>query len=113
MKETQPMDAMWRKWRAWVAVGVLLIACEPAHAFYWQGWPGSRIHIEPTLVGPSPLPQPGNPDTPDTEIPPIPTGPSIPVDRPPIGPPTQTPEPATGLLGLLGLGALAARRWWK
>ena len=99
--------------QVWAAVTVVLAATNPARAFYWAEWPGSQIRVQQTLITP-PAVTPGNPPSPGHEpIPPV--GPPIPVAKPPVGPPspTSTPEPATGLLGLLGLGALASRRWWK
>lgn len=90
-------------WRLWGAVLVLLCASDSARAFYWYGWPGSQISREPTLLTPEP----------ETPTPPQPGGPPVPVDKPPIGPPKHTPEPSTGVIGLIGLGALAARRWTK
>jgi MYXO-CTERM domain-containing protein len=114
VKEKLRMGVIWKNWRVWAAVGVLLIACEPAHAFYWQGWPGSLLRANPLPVGPPSQPPADTAEPPSEEhTPPPPVGPPVPVDRPPVGPPTHTPEPATGLLGLLGLGAIAARRWWK
>lgn len=98
----------------WGAVAVLLVAGGSAHAFYWYDWPGSQIPKEPTLVTPPSLVSPNIPDQPrqpGTPTPPV--GPPVPVDKPPIGPPEHTPEPATGVIGLIGLGALAARKWLK
>ncbi|MCI0700969.1 MAG: PEP-CTERM sorting domain-containing protein [Planctomycetia bacterium] len=107
-------------WRVWVAVVVSLAACTPAHAFYWPNWPGSLRRVEPTIINPPDLNKPGNPPLgpqpnpepglPETNIPPVV------VNKPPVGPPAPepTPEPSTGLIGLLGLGAVAAvRKWWR
>lgn len=120
------MQATWRSGRVWAAVVVVLTAADPARAFYWHDWPGSRLRVEPTLIGPpsAPVVPTNPPPAPRVDPPPFfppppppirepnpPIGPPVPVDRPPVGPPTPTPEPATALLGLLGLGALAARRW--
>lgn len=96
-------------WRMWGAVAVLLAASGSARAFYWYDWPGSQISKEPTLVNPVPR----GPSPQEPIIPTPPSGPPVPVDKPPIGPPEHTPEPATGLIGLIGLGALAVRKWWK
>jgi hypothetical protein len=103
-------------------VGVIaaLAACGPAHAFYWQGWPGSQLRIPPTLILTPPQSAPISPP-PETVTPPPPLGPPVPVNQPPggtpsgppVGPPEHTPEPATGLLGLVGVGALAAVRKWR
>src|SRR5262249_13606149 len=98
MKETKPMNARRRKWRVWVAVGGLLIACEPAHGFSGRGGPGSKIPVEQAPPPPpkQPAPPTAPPEQPGVHVPPVPTGPEVPVDKPPLGPPTQTPEPATG-----------------
>jgi MYXO-CTERM domain-containing protein len=88
-------------WRIWAALVVVLAVCGPARAFYWQDWPGSRLR-EPVL--PSPL-VPGRNEPP-------PLGPPVPIDKPPVGP-NPTPEPSTGLIGLIGLGAIAAVRRWR
>ena len=95
-------------WRMWGAIAVLLTASGSARAVYWYDWPGSQTSREPSLVVP-PVSQPDDPShPPEMLIPPVP------VDKPPpVGPPEQTPEPATGVIGLIGLGAIAARRWWK
>lgn len=110
--------------RAAGAIAATLVSCGPAQAFYWHDWPGSRVlvqqsvitqqHQNPTANPPtstppaSTTPEPGSPRTP-----PPPIGPPIGGDKPPIGPPEQTPEPATALLGVVGLGALAAVRGWR
>ncbi len=100
------MQATWRNWRVWAAVVGVLTAADPARAFYWHDWPGSRLRVEPTLIGPPAVPT--EPPPPIRE-PNLPVGPPVEVGRPPVGPPTPTPEPATAVLGLLGLGALALR----
>ena len=119
------MRVTYGNWRVWavraagVAVATLGV-CGPAHAFYWYDWPGSQIRIQQTLITQphqdaspnprvtvSPLPPPG-----PGHVPPPPIGPPVPIDKPPVGP-NPTPEPATGLMGLLGLGALAAVRRWR
>lgn len=104
MSGTSRMHAARKSWRMWGAVVVLLVATTEARAFYWFGWPGSQLRVEETL-----LPPPG----PTGRMPNPPIGPPVTVAKPPIGPPEQTPEPATGLLGLIGLGALAVRKWRK
>jgi MYXO-CTERM domain-containing protein len=99
------MATTWGTWRAWAALVVALSACGSAHAFYFEGWPGSGTTPQPLTITPRVTAPLGEP---------VPVGPPVPVDKPPVGPgPTPTPEPATGLLGLLGFGALAARRWQK
>jgi hypothetical protein len=108
------MREVWAVCRAGAAVGALLLACSPARAFYWHGWPGSRVTPVPTLIPPPSQTTPGTPTPPPPEqVPPggPPGGP--PVGPPPVGPPNQTPEPATGLIALAGLGAVAVRKWWK
>lgn len=89
-------------WRMWGAVIVLLAINTQAHAFYWYGWPGSLVPPRETLTPPT---EPENPNPP--------VGPPVPVDKPPVGPPQHTPEPSTGIIGLLGFGALAAARKWR
>jgi hypothetical protein len=98
-------------WRVGLAVAVVLTACSPAHAFYWHDWPGSRIRVEPSLVPPI-TPVPGNPPTIPPIGPPPTTLPPISEFNPPNppGPPEQTPQPSTGHIGLLGLGAVALAR---
>jgi MYXO-CTERM domain-containing protein len=94
-----------------VALAVVVAVCGPARAFYWYDWPGSGLRAQESLIT-QPKPQESVqplPNTPGRDQPP-PLGPPVPVDKPPVGP-HPTPEPATGLLGLLGLGALAVRRW--
>ena len=105
------MRATCGTWRAWAALVIALTVCGPARAFYWYDWPGSGLRPpEPLVVQPkSQQPAPPTPNTPGRNEPP-PLGPPVPIDMPPVGP-NPTPEPATGLLGLLGLGALAVRRW--
>jgi MYXO-CTERM domain-containing protein len=91
------------RWRAGAAVGVLLLACDPASAFYWHGWPGSHV-TPPTTIVPPTVPPVG---------PPVVVPPVVPPAPPVVPPPSPTPEPATALLGVVGLGALAARRILK
>jgi MYXO-CTERM domain-containing protein len=88
----------------WVAATVgVLSSASTAHAFYWYGWPGSKLPPVRTIIPPPHDKHPGNPP-----------------DRPPVNPPpdttppgSPTPEPATALTALIGLGALAARRVWQ
>lgn len=99
------------------AAGVLLTA-GPASAFYFNGWPGSGEPIRRSLVQPnenlpgSPpgtppnLPPPGGP--PVEQPPPVLSPPGIPGEQPP---PEHVPEPVTGLIGLIGLSAVAVARW--
>ena len=89
-----------QNWWAWAAAaaGVLGSAGE-SRAFYWYGWPGSRLPPDRTIVGPE---TPGNPPV----VPPI--------NRPPVNPPVppteHVPEPGSIAAALAGLGALAAAR---
>ena len=88
----------------WIAaVAGLLSTAGPARAFYWYGWPGSKLPPDRTVITPPHQDKPGNPP-----------------DRPPVTPPpdttppgTSTPEPSTALAALIGLGALTARRAWR
>jgi MYXO-CTERM domain-containing protein len=126
VKGMKRMQVTWRNWciRAVRAVGVVaaLAACGPAHAFYWYNWPGSGLPKQPTLLPPKTPDTTGTPPvvilpvappeiiTPGSGGPTPPVGPPV---VPPGGPPTSTPEPATGLLGLAGLGVVAAVRRWQ
>ena len=99
-------------WRVWAALAIALTVCGPARAFYWQDWPGSRLRVQESPIIP-PKSQP------PVQVPPLlpgrndlPVGPPITPEKPPVGP-HPTPEPSTGLIGLLGLGALAAVRRWR
>ena len=86
---------------SWIAaIAGLLSSAEPARAFYWYGWPGSKLPPDRTVITPPHKDKPGNPP-----------------DRPPVNPPPDTPppnnptpEPATGLAALIALGAMAARQ---
>jgi MYXO-CTERM domain-containing protein len=83
------------------AVVAVLLLTGPAQAFYWYGWPGSRVPPRKTIVGPPDKHAPENP-------PEVPVNPPV---VPPVVPPTEpVPEPATALAALAGLGALAAAR---
>jgi MYXO-CTERM domain-containing protein len=116
------------------AAGVLL-AAGPAPAFYFNGWPGSGEPIRRSLIQPGNENQPGNPPPvspppgvpPGGSPPPVFMPPTIPGEQPPgvppgvppsvppgeQPPPEHVPEPATGLLGLLGLSAAVAARWLR
>ena len=99
--------------RAVLALTIVLGACGHVRAFYWSDWPGSGLRAQESLVAQPKTQEPvqPSPNTTGRDQPP-PLGPPVPVDKPPVGPhPHPTPEPATGLLGLLGLSALAVRRW--
>ena len=100
-------------WRAWAALAVALTVCGSARAFYWQDWPGSQLRVQESPIIQPKSTEPGQPTPliPGRNQPP-PVGPPIPVDKPPVGP-HPTPEPSTGLIGLLGLGAIAAVRRWR
>jgi len=86
---------------AWVAAVLVLASAGPAQAFYWYGWPGSRLPPPKTIVGPPHTQQP------PPEWPPVGPPPVVPPIVPPGG---AVPEPATALVALAGLGALAAAR---
>jgi len=124
------MRSLWRTllvraW-AWAAAGVLLTAGS-APAFYFNGWPGSGQPVRRTLLPPSDQGQPGSPPGgqipggPGPTFPPQVVPPGVPGGQqpPPGGPhvppggPGPVPEPASGLLGVLGLTAVAAARRWR
>lgn len=112
MKGTARMRAVCGNWsvRAATAVAVLLLVCDSAQAFYWYNWPGSRLRVDEPIIPTPIIDVPGNPPPPGTGPRPVPPiGPPVPVDNPPG--PNPTPEPATGLLGLLGIGVLVVRSW--
>jgi hypothetical protein len=93
---------------SWLAALVAVFAqAAPAGAFYWYGWPGSGIPPERSIVG-FPLVGPQHKDwqPPPIEVPVGPTSGGGPI----IPPPQSTPEPATALAAIIGLGALAATR---
>jgi len=106
-----------RGWRAgWLVVAVVLATAAPAPAFYWAAdWPGSRVSAQPTLIPKTDSANPANPPHPGGNPFPIPGGesqpPTIAGPHEPGQPPATIPEPATALLGLFGLGAVAVRRW--
>jgi MYXO-CTERM domain-containing protein len=119
-----PRMTPWRRLWGLAAVAGVLTTAGQATAFYWNGWPGSKVPPPRTLIQPKDTGKPGNPpqgsDIPGGPIPELPPGglppgghPEIPPLNPPP-PPESIPEPASGLLGLLGLAAAAAaRRWHK
>jgi len=88
-----------RMW--WLAAGIgILASAAPVQAFYWYGWPGSKLPPDRTIITPPHKDRPGNPP-----------------DRPPVNPPpdttppgSPTPEPGTAVTALIGLAALAIRR---
>jgi hypothetical protein len=104
-------------WLIWVvALVAIIVTSAQAHAFYWYGWPGSGVPPDRTIVGP-----PGGSSKPPPKNP---TGTPVVVTNPPPGgtgtePPGggseshPTPEPATGLATLAGLGVLAVVRAFK
>jgi MYXO-CTERM domain-containing protein len=115
-----PLRRVW----AWAAVAGVLATAGQARAFYWNGWPGSKVPPPRTLIQPkeagNPRNPPRGPNIPGGPLPELPPGgtpevppggsPEIPPVTPP--PPESIPEPASGLLGLVGLAAaIAARRW--
>jgi hypothetical protein len=91
---------------------VLLASAGPAPAFYWKGWPGSLLPPDRVLVPPGDSVIPGSPPLPGAN-PILPPGGEIPPPEPggPVPPSENVPEPATALLGLLGIGGIAATRW--
>src|SRR5262245_60572581 len=110
----------------WTAAGVLVTA-GPAPAFYFNGWPGSGEPIRRSLIpsdnqnlpgnppGPGTVPPglppgtpPGGPPIDNLPLPPLQVPPIIPTEQPP---PEHIPEPATGLIGLIGLSAAVVARW--
>ncbi|WP_171474218.1 PEP-CTERM sorting domain-containing protein [Frigoriglobus tundricola] len=101
----------WRMWaaRTACAVAAVLAASGPARAFYWYDWPGSGLKSQGSLV---PQSQNSSSNPPSGTQPSSPGGQSPPPDGPPPGQPTA-PEPGTGLLGVMGLGVLAAARRWR
>jgi hypothetical protein len=94
--------------RLLLAAGVVGLACAPAGAFYFPGWPGSGVPAPKTLI-PVNTPPEGNPPS---ATPPVTGG--VPTTTNPGGggPPSSTPEPGTltaALFGMVALG-LATRR---
>lgn len=104
----------YRLWRVWAAAAAVLAVAGPAPAFYWQGWPGARLRVAPSVVPTPDIDRPGNPPPPVAEPRPIPGGefyPPAPIGPPDLPPAEHVPEPATGIVGLIGLGAVAVGRW--
>ena len=89
-------------WRVGMAVAIVLLAAEPAPAFYWS------LRAAPSIITPTDMP--GNPPNPGADPLPIPPDPPGP---PGGGEPGTVPEPATAAAGLLGLGLLGMRRLWN
>jgi len=93
-----------------VAAGMLMT--NGASAFFFKGWPGDGLPRERTLLPPS---SQNNEPPGETEWPPYrpPTEPP-PTKPPPTGPtgenPPGVPEPATGLLAMVGIGVAAFAR---
>jgi hypothetical protein len=85
----------------WFAAAAGLVSVAgPAQAFYWYGWPGSKLPPDQTVITPPNDDKPGNPP-----------------DRPPVNPPPNepppnnpVPEPGTAVIALIGIGSIAARR---
>lgn len=94
------------------ALTVVLATAAPAPAFYWKGWPGSLMPPDRTLVPPGDSEIPGSPPIPGAD-PILPPGGEFTPPTPggPVPPSENIPEPTTALLGLLGLGGIAACRW--
>jgi hypothetical protein len=115
----------YRIWFVW-GVLVLLTTTTPAWGFYWVGWPGSQLSPAPSLLPPTtvgsanlpvntqPTPMANSLNTSNEGLPA--QGPPTPGQSPsaPGGSstpsPERFPEPATGLIGLIGLGAVAIGR---
>jgi hypothetical protein len=98
-----------RIWGRWAAALVVAVAAQqPAHGFYFVGWPGNAK--APPLATPRPLSTSvlsggSEPWSPGDEVPAdVPPPVSVPTDS---GIPT-TPEPGTAVLAALGLGIAAA-----
>lgn len=100
------MVAMTRHHKAgWIGLAVVALVLTvpmPASAFYFVGWPASSSPPTPTFMS-SRAPEMGGPSLGD------PFNPGF--EKPPgVTTPTSTPrvpEPATGLMGLIGLGVAA------
>jgi MYXO-CTERM domain-containing protein len=105
--------AIWWNWA--IALAAIAISSAPVQAFYWYGWPGSGLPPDRTIVGP--------PGGKSGSGPKVPVGLPVVVTTPPPGQGTEppgggsgphsTPEPATGIVALIGLGALAAARAYR
>lgn len=92
-----------------LAVLAVCAVAPQARAFYWFDWPGSNIPRPPTLID---SPSTGDPPPPAGRVEPGPTGPELPINNPggPGPGPNHVPEPATALLALAGIGALAVSK---
>jgi len=90
----------YRFWRAMIAAAAVLVAANPAPAFYWT------LRTTPTVINPADQGNPGNPPTAN----PIPFPPETIIPQVPVGPPSTVPEPATAAAGLVGLALLGIRR---
>ena len=88
------MTLLHRGRMVWAVLALVICLGSPAQAFYWPGWPGSKV-IEPPV------------DKPKEKV----DKPQTPLDPP--DPPKQVPEPATLVLAGLGLGILSLRKAWK
>jgi hypothetical protein len=118
-------------WRVWVvAAGMVIVAARPAHAFYWYGWPGSGTPPHHTIHPPGGGSSGGTgshgngsgggtapPDN-GSGNPPGGGGGTTPPDGGGShhGGGPSTPEPATALVAIFGIGALGIRRgvrWLK
>lgn len=92
------------------ATGLICAHAGPAAAFYFPGWPGSKL-TPPQILIPPDAPIEGNPPSgnkPDPNEPPI----VKPTTPPGTGPETEVPvvpEPGTLTAALAGLVALSAR----
>src|SRR5947208_2537715 len=80
MRERNKARVSW----AVAAVLAVLATAGPARAFYWRGWPGSRV-ANPTLIQPRDQGKPGNPPLPAANPFPPPGGDEE--SPPPVGPP--------------------------
>jgi len=101
-----------------IVSSVLIVAMAPAkgYGFFWPGWPGEKVPTPTVLppLGPGPTTNtpptlirvPPNNNTPIT----VPGGP----EPEPFEPEAPTvPEPASLLMGLMGLGSIGGVRWWR
>jgi len=96
-----------RTQRGLAALVIVLGTALPAQAFYWRGWPASVRLAERTLLGP------GDDGITENPTPIFPPPDYVPPTMVPVGPPVQTPEPATGVIALLGLGVVGIVRKWR
>ena len=101
------------RFTAWaLAAAGVCAAATPAQAFYWQGWPKTPDSTIARTIIPPGQDIPGTPVAEPTFPGGEPKWPTPPEEYPPP-PPGPVPEPATGVVGLIGLGVLAARKWRK